>query len=357
MLSEHLWRLGVAEEAVFLTLRGRQLSPSLPLDTSPRRVVRVYRPPRPERWHPFWDWLFLEGDLRRLGLRLFHSPRLCAFRPRCCPLIVSVLDLILLRYPQRYLVKSDVRWLYRRMLGVARQAEMVITISDWSRKDIEELLGIPRGRIRVTYPGVADGFFQAPSPERRAKLLARLNLQGPYILNVGGFDYRKNLFCLVEAYYSLGEFRRPFRLVLAGRAYGPEVATLRALIERRALAEEVAFTGPLSAEELRDLYSGATMFVYPSLYEGFGLPVLEAMAAGVPTVVSNRSSLPEVAGEAALLVDPEDPDALAHAIRRVLEDSGLRETLQRDGPEQARKFSWKRTAEQTWQIYRELAGE
>ncbi len=356
MLSEHLWRLGLAEEAVFVGLRGRPLSTPLPLGDSGCRLLSVYRPPKPERWHGFWDRLFLERELRPVELQLFHSPRLCNFRPKRFPLIVTIHDLIYLRFPEEYFTTPDIRWAFQQAIEVARQADALVADSQATRLDIEQFLGVPAARIRVVYLGIGEEFFRIPSPERLAEVRTKFGLNEEYILNVGGFDFRKNIPRLVEAFQRLGAFRRGFRLVLAGRLYGPEVAPLRNLIEQLGLTREVVFPGSLSLEELRCLYAEAALFVYPSLCEGFGFPVLEAFAARVPVVTSNRSSLPELAGEAAVMVDPEDVGAIAQAMRRALEDSRLRETMRRAGLEQARKFSWQKTAEQTWRVYEEVAG-
>ena len=171
-----------------------------------------------------------------------------------------------------------------------------------------------------------------------------------------GFDYRKNIPRLLQAFKLLGDVGQHLQIVLVGRLYGPYVASVRSRVQELGLSKRVVFPGNLSPDEIRSLYRAATLFVYPSLYEGFGLPILEAMASGVPTVSSDRSSLPEVAGDAALLVDPENPEAIAHAMRRLIEDNELRQEMSRRGRERALSFSWQKTAEQTWRVYQGLVG-
>ena len=183
-----------------------------------------------------------------------------------------------------------------------------------------------------------------------------MGVRFPYVLGVGNLQPRKNLLRLVEAFSRLKRNTGlPHQLVLVGRAKWKE-SDLFDAIRKAGVESHVLFPGYLPDEDLVTLYAHADMFVYPSLYEGFGLPVLEAMACGVPVVTSNVTSIPEVAGDAAVLVDPLDVAALTGAIGRVLSDEALRRALREKGPRRAAHFSWKQTALQTWAYYQRMAG-
>jgi glycosyltransferase involved in cell wall biosynthesis len=180
---------------------------------------------------------------------------------------------------------------------------------------------------------------------------AELGIEPPYILSVGTLEPRKNLSTLLAAYATLE--RSAPRLVLAG-ARGWHAQSLAAQVQAPALRERVVLPGYVPDDLLPDLYAGAECFVYPSLYEGFGLPPLEALACGTPVITSTTSSLPEVVGDAALLVEPTRTDELAAALRRILEDEHLRDDLRRRGPLRAARFSWERCARETMQVYQHI---
>ncbi|MGH7787018.1 MAG: glycosyltransferase family 4 protein, partial [Candidatus Binatia bacterium] len=212
-----------------------------------------------------------------------------------------------------------------------------------------ELLAVPTAALRVVYPGCAE-FFQPLDATAASAVLARLGLAPGYIMHLGTREPRKNLPRLVRAYARLGAAAPP--LVLAG-ATGWGVDELPALLDGLGLRARVHLLGSVSTADLPALYSGAALFAYPSLYEGFGLPVLEAMACGTPVVSANVASLPEVAGDAALLVDPHDETALADAIGRVLREPALHADLRARGLARARTFTWQRCAAQTMAVYEE----
>jgi glycosyltransferase involved in cell wall biosynthesis len=232
----------------------------------------------------------------------------------------------------------------------ARAATHVIADSDATRRDLGRFYGVPAEKVNVVYPG-RDERLGRVDP---ALVRARYGLAPDYLLHVGTLQPRKNLSRLIEAAAGLRAQYPQLQLVLAGQPgwqSGPIVA------QARAGAEFVRLLDYVPDEDLAGLYSGATAFVFPSLYEGFGFPILEAMACGTPVVCANTSSLPEVAGEAALLVGPQDTTALAGAIGRLLADATLRESLAAKGLEQVQRFSWQRAAMETLEVLDRVAAK
>ena len=298
------------------------------------------------------QWVLGEQTLlpwlaRRAGVDLVHSMASTApvwgrFRR-----VVTVHDLIYARFPEAH---AGIRDKGMRVLvpWAVRRSDRVIADSQSTREDLIGLLGIGAERIDVVPLGLGRVRRQAPLPEREVR--ARFDLGGrPVVLSLSAKRPHKNLLALIGALGRLSSDDRPV-LVLPGYPTDHE-RELREHARALGLEGDVRFPGWISAEELEGLWALARVFAYPSLYEGFGLPVLEAMARGVPVVCSNASSLPEVAGDAALLVDPRDEPALAEAIGRLLEDPGLRERLCARGSERVREFTWERTARLTLESY------
>jgi glycosyltransferase involved in cell wall biosynthesis len=230
---------------------------------------------------------------------------------------------------------------------------MVIVPSTAAAEDVVHYLQVERERVRVIPMGCEARFQPVGDPGRAAALRRRYDLPARYILFVGTLEPRKNVNILLQAFaqVSAETARDDLALVIAGgNGWGGEdyLATAKAL----KLQGRVRFTGFVADDDLPDLYRGALLFVYPSLYEGFGLPVLEAMACGTPVITSNRTSLPEVAGGAALLVDPTRPEALVEAMISLMHDGELYRELRAKGLARARAFTWNAVAEQTVAIYR-----
>jgi glycosyltransferase involved in cell wall biosynthesis len=227
----------------------------------------------------------------------------------------------------------------RQARDAAERSDLIVTVSAFTASQVERLLGVERSRLRVIHHGVQ---VRVTGQGRREKI----------ILHVGAIQRRKNVARLVEAFERLPP---GWRLVLAGSAgYGAEQILARVQASpRRADIETPGYVSPAA---LADLYARASVFAFPSLDEGFGMPVLDAMASGVPVVTSNRSALPEVAGDAALLVDPSDTDSIAGALSRLAEDGSLRRELRERGFERAARFTWQAAVEKTWAVYQELLG-
>jgi glycosyltransferase involved in cell wall biosynthesis len=302
---------------------------------------------------PAWRRLGFElpALVRRERVDLLHVTYAAPMWPGC-RVLTTVHDVSYRSHPEWFSVRD--RLVLRAGVGLTLAAGAgVITISEHSRMEISQYYGVPKSRIPVTLLAGDPGLSQ-PSGEGTAAELARLGIRSPYILAVGNLQPRKNLSGLIRA---VGELKRKtpgsFQLVIAGKAKWRE-SDLFSEIRQLGLESDVCFLGYVSDETLTGLYRQATVFAYPSLYEGFGLPLLEAMACGVPVVTTRSTSIPEVVGEAALMVEATDTAALADAIGRVLADESLRAALREKGLKQAARFSWERTARETWNIYRQF---
>jgi glycosyltransferase involved in cell wall biosynthesis len=302
-----------------------------------------------------WEQFALPGQLKRLGADVFHAPANVMPRSVPCATVLTALDLAFLRYPQFF---RRERRVYQRILTrrSARQATQIVAISENTKRDLVELFGVPPEKVAVIYPSIAPD-FQPIAPQTIARFRAEKGLPQRYLLYLGTLEPRKNVGALVTAYARLrstmGAETPP--LILAGAKgwyYEPFFKRVRELgVER-----DVTFVGYVSREEQPLWYAGAAVFVYPSLYEGFGMPIVEALGCGTPTITSNTSSMPEAAGTLATLVAPQDTEALARAMYHMLYDDALRARTQAEGPHWARQFSLERMARQYVDVYTEAAG-
>jgi glycosyltransferase involved in cell wall biosynthesis len=299
-----------------------------------------------------WEHTLLPLLLWKDRVDLLHATMNVAPWWTPCPVIVSIMDLAYIRYPH---VHPRGRRLYLTALSrlTVRRARAIVAISRFTGDEVERLLHVPATRIHVTYLGV-DGDFRPLPPDQVTAFCRQRGLPDHYLLYVGNLEPRKNLSRLVRAYASLRHLDIP--LVLAG-ARGWGYADLFRQVESLGLTRQILFPGFVPREELPLWYNGATALVYPSFYEGFGLPPLEAMACGTPVLTSNSSSLPEVVGEAGLQVPPDDVDVLAAALQRLVQDAELRADLRRQGLERARQFTWERMAQETAALYRRVREE
>ena len=264
--------------------------------------------------------------------------------------VFTVHDLIFLHFPEYHLPLN--RWYLSLMLPrFLRRADALIAVSENTKRDVVKLMQIPPDKITVIYEGVNPAYRPLDDSAARDRVREKYRLPAEYILYFGTLEPRKNLLTLLDAYHALLVRGQAIpSLVLAGRKgwlYQPVFARVRAL----GLEDRVHFTDYVDEQDAPVIMNAASVFVYPSLYEGFGLPPLEAMACGTPVICSNASSLPEVVGDGGLLFEPRDVGALANAIARVLADAELRTQLRARGIEQARKFTWERAARETLAVY------
>jgi glycosyltransferase involved in cell wall biosynthesis len=296
-----------------------------------------------------WEHTIFPFLLWKDRVRLLHATMNVAPWWSPCPVVVTILDLAYLRYPH---VHPPGRRLYLDVMTrlTVRQARAIVAISQYTREEIERLLHVPPARIHIIYLGV-DADLR-PLPRDQVETFRRQRgLPERYLLYLGNLEPRKNLPRLVQAYARIRKCGVP--LVLAG-ARGWGYAELFELVEKLGLSPQVLFPGFVPRQELPLWYNGAEALVYPSLYEGFGLPPLEAMACGTPVLVSTAASLPEVVGEAGLQVSPDDVEGLAKAMRRLLQDEDLRADLRQRGLMQARRFTWEQMARETAGLYQKL---
>jgi glycosyltransferase involved in cell wall biosynthesis len=301
-------------------------------------------------WHrlrlPLWV------ELATGSLDIFHSPDFVLPPVRRARTILTVHDLSFIRYPQ--CADANLRaYLNKVVPRSVHRADLVLADSHSTKDDLMELLAVEPARIEVVYPGVEERFHPIEDQTLLEQVRNRYNLPPRFILGLGTLQPRKNFTRLIEA-YSLLVIRYPsLHLVIAG-GKGWLYEEIFATVERLGLEEKVVFPGFVADEHLPALYNLADLFVFPSLYEGFGLPPLEAMACGTPVITSDASSLPEVVGQAGLMVEATDVESLAEAMQRVLEDDALREGMIARGLEQARKFTWGKAAAKLLSLYETL---
>ncbi len=292
------------------------------------------------------------------GIEVAHVPYFAPPLRPTCPTVVTIHDLIPLRLPE-YAASRRARLYMRLVSRAAREATLILTDSYASARDIQELLRIPLERIRVIYLAVdRDGpvAYQPLSDEASRPLRQRLGLSRPYLLYLGGFDRRKRVPELLRAFADAERILSDVDLVIAGQlpaqdsAFAPDP---RPLAHDLGIEARVRFVGWVPEEDKPALLSSARAFLFPSVYEGFGLPVLEALACGTPAIVASGSCLEEIAGDGALVIPPDDENALARTMIQIAHDDLLRRELAEAGLVQARTFSWARTAQETMSAYRE----
>lgn len=333
-----------------------------PLEPRWSEVSRLNTPfdSRPALAKIWYEQVSAPEAARRRANGVLHVPYFAPPLRSPVPVVVTVHDLVPVLRPE-YRQTAAQRLYTLLVCRGLRAARRIITDSDASRRDLERVLHISPSVVRVI-PLAVDARFRPVAPREQdamSGLRSRLSVPGPYVHYLGGLDRRKNVQGLIAAFARLKRERQvPHHLVIVGatRTDNPLFYDPRPDVERLGLTDCVRMIDRVSDEEARALHAGSDAFVFPSLYEGFGLPPLEALACGAPVVCSHASSLPEVIGDAAVLVDAKDEAALAAALGRVLSDSELRRDLRARGPAQAARFTWTETAGATARVYREAAG-
>jgi len=322
-------------------------------------LPRIHCPVSPFSIRQQWS---VPSHLRRAKATLYHSPYyLMPYWPGV-PTVFTCYDFIPLIYPEYFTASQRLIYRTTHILAI-NTARVTLAISEATKRDLVRFFGVDPQRIVVT-PLAADPHLIPEPPDRVDFVQRKYSLPERYVLYLGSNKPHKNLARLVQAWQisnlksqtpalRAGASVSNLKLVIAGH-WDNRYLEAKRFVEEQGLQEQVVFAGPVAEADLPALYSGASLFVFPSLYEGFGLPVIEAMACGAPVVCSNTSSLPEAAGDAALLVDPLDANALAEAIIRALANDELRHALREKGLAQAAKFSWEQTARETHKAY-ELA--
>ncbi len=319
--------------------------------------------PATDRWlHIMWQRLQIPIPVQAITgrLDLFHSPDFVLPPTGKTPALLTVHDLSYLRVPQ-YFVAGFSRYLHGAVSRAVRRAERILADSESTRRDLLELLHVEPERVSVLLPGVERRFQPIEDVDALSRVRRRYQLPKRFILGLGTLQPRKNFAGLIEAFARLIGDGREFwpadslHLVIAG-GKGWMYEEIIQLVEDLDLGARVRFPGFVDDEDLPALYSLADVFAFPSWYEGFGLPVLEAMACGTPVVAADNSSLPEVVGEAGILVPADDSSSLAEAVARLLTDKPLRAKLVAAGRAQAQRFTWESAARQLLEEYEAAAG-
>ena len=324
--------------------RDRELSLSLgdnfrvEVDTSPPYSLR--------------EQLSIPWRLVRTRANMLHEPHYVLPPLAVCRSVVTIHDCIHLRFPQYLPNRAALTYARAQMGSAARRSHRILTVSEASKRDILHYFPVHPEKITVIYNAIDERFAVPPPEEDVQRVAERYQLGGKFVLYVGNVKPHKNLERLIDAFHLMRQSPglEDVKLVLIGDEIS-RYAVLRRAVHRYNLHKFVRFLGFLTDETLAIVYRLAGVFVFPSLYEGFGLPPLEAMASGTPVVTSNVSSLPEVTGDAALLVDPTSAEAIGDAMRRVLTDSTLAADLSARGLRRAREFSWEQAAARIRDIY------
>jgi len=303
-----------------------------------------------------WEQLTLPSLIRQRHIDVLHSPAnvLPELLPRSCAGVVTLHDLAFLRFPN---VLTRTRRLYHRTFTIRslQRATMIITVSESTKQDAAELVGIPGERLQTVYAAIDDRFSSEIGEKEIAAFRQKHGLTQEFLLYLGTLEPRKNITALIEAYaYLRNRYTRQEKLLLAG-GKGWLYDTIYEKIEKLGLETEVIFPGFVADSEQKLWYHAASAFAYPSLYEGFGLPVAEALSCGTPVVTSNVSSLPEAGSGIALSIDPQDVEAMAQALYKALTDQEYRQRCRAMAPLVAQRFSAQTMVERTIDVYEQAA--
>ena len=324
----------------------RTANMQMALQRLPPFLVRALRHSR-SPWF-IREWLLGQVDI--VHGTSFSAPR---FRDPHKRLVMTIYDLSFLVHPEFH-QEENVRHALQGTRETLARADAIIAISRATRQDLIDRLHAPADRIVVTQLAAGSQYVRVEDSRRKTQVREKYRLPSDFILCVGSIEPRKNIARLLQAYARLTSARQTgVQLVIAGGT-GWLNTDIYSTVRRLGLETQVHFIGYVEENDLPVVYSLAAVFVYPSLYEGFGLPVLEAMQCGVPVLTSNVSSLPEVAGDAALLVTPTEVDDIAYGLKRLLEDADLRAELRARGYQRAREFSWERCARETLAVYKNV---
>lgn len=299
-----------------------------------------------ERFNNF----LLSKRAQRDKLDVIHFTNPLNFTPTGIPTVVTVHDLSVL-HNNRWGSASTHTLFSTIVKDILSVSDKIIAVSEYTKKDIVQMFGTDPDKITVVYEGGKDEYY----PDVDMSFVKNKFGITSYVLYVGKLQPRKNILNLISAFASISLRFPSVKMVLVGAmGDGEYEQEIQASIKHHAVEKQIIFAGVLDDVELRKLYSGAQCLVYPSFFEGFGLPVLEALQCGIPVITSNTTSLPEVMGDAGLLVNPEDVDDMAHAMERMLSDDTLRAELAAKALAQAKKFSWAKAAEETLAVYNQL---
>ena len=349
-LVTELGALDASSEYVLLTRPDDADAPSLG-GPNFRTVVESSRP------YSIAEQFQVPRAVARAHADLLHEPHYVLPPLTRAKTVVTIHDCIHLRFPEYLPSRAAYGYAHTMIRLAARKANRILTVSHASKRDILHYTGVPAEKVVVVHNGLDERFAAAPDADTVERVRARFQLDHPFVLYVGNIKPHKNLARLIAAFAEMRtDGPEGLKLVVIGDETSKHPG-LRQAVHRHRLDKHVRFFGFQPSTTLVVFYRLARAFVFPSLYEGFGLPPLEAMAHETPVVTSNVSSLPEVAGDGALLVDPYDVHAIADGMRRVVTDEALRRDLIEKGRTRARAFSWRQAAASTLQVYRQVLGQ
>jgi glycosyltransferase involved in cell wall biosynthesis len=324
-------------------------------ETANFKIVKIKGGP-----YPYWEQVLLPGAVRESGVEVLHCTSNTAPLRISVPLIVTVHDII---YLEKWNFTKGTAYqiagnLYRRwnVPPVVKKASVIITVSEYERKRIRDFFELDDTKIRAVYNGVGEHFHPVTDRATLDSVKKKYSLPDQYVFYLGNTDPKKNIEGVMRAMSWLREKNKlSFRLLMLDidREF---LSRMASSIGDPQVLEYISFSGYVPNHELPAIYTMASLFLYPSLRESFGIPILEAMACGVPVITSNTSSMPEVAGSGALLVNPHDPTDIAENIVRLLEDKALQLDLKNKGLARSRNFSWRNNAEATLKLYENVAG-
>jgi glycosyltransferase involved in cell wall biosynthesis len=307
--------------------------------------------------HPlsdFWEHFILPIRLKKMGIHVFHGPAsLIPFRRDHCSLVVTIHDLVAFLFPETIPLKygAYMRYLLRQAV---KKADKIIAVSHHTRQDLIKILKVPSEKIVVIHEAPSPIFRSYDKKEVQAQIKEHYGITKKFIYHLGNIEPRKNLIVLLEAFTQVcRELGNDYLLVVSGQK-GWLTKALSRYLKNYPVWDQVLFTGYVPMEHIPLFMNGAELFVFPSLYEGFGLPVLEAMSCGTPVISSNRSSIPEIVGSAGVLVDPTRVQDLADRMVALLRNPEERRHLSRLGLEQSTRFSWEEAARKTLGVYRSV---
>lgn len=313
---------------------------------------RVVKAPWALYKHVILSW-YMKHD----GLDLFHSPTPTLPLIKTCKLVMTIHEVSHEFHPEWYPMEERLYWAFHLGRIAARNADKIIADSASTKNDVMRLYKVPEDKVEVVYLGVDNDKFRPVNKEEALeKVKKKYRINGRFILYVGVLFAKRNMPRLLKAFSTLKRYHNVnHKLVIVGRkAQGHEV-DLHSLVHSLSLDREVVHIASCSDKDLLLLYNAAELFVYPSLYEGFGLPPLEAMACGTPVITSDTSSMPEIVADAGILIDPRNVNEMADAMYQVASDEDLRSCLSKAGPVRSKYFTWEKTAQKTLAVYNEVA--